>query len=59
MQRLRVYASLNVLEDEGTEVVPTRLVIDLDGAGAGTQTYSLHLQNVAYNPANTHTLFGV
>ena len=37
----------------------TRLVIDLDGAGAGTQTYSLHLQNVAYNPANTHTLFGV
>ncbi|ONN66142.1 hypothetical protein BTM36_13050 [Herbaspirillum sp. VT-16-41] len=37
----------------------TRLVIDLDGAGAGTQTYSLQLQNVAYNPANTHTLFGV
>ncbi|EOA02494.1 inner membrane protein [Herbaspirillum frisingense GSF30] len=39
--------------------IATRLVIDLDGAGAGTQTYSLHLQNVAYNPANTHTLFGV
>ena len=37
----------------------TRLVIDLDGAGAGTQTYTLQLHNVAYNPANTHTLFGV
>jgi hypothetical protein len=37
----------------------TRLVIDLDGAGTGTQTYTLQLHNVAYNPANTHTLFGV
>ncbi len=37
----------------------TKLVVDLDGAAAGNQTYSLHLQNVAYNPNNTHTLFGV
>jgi hypothetical protein len=37
----------------------TSLVIDLDGSGPGTQTYTLNLQNVAYNPNNTHTLFGV
>jgi len=37
----------------------TKLVVDLDGAAAGNQTYTLHLQNVAYQPANTHTLFGV
>lgn len=37
----------------------TKVVVDLDGAAAGNQTYTLHLQNVAYQPANTHTLFGV
>jgi hypothetical protein len=37
----------------------TKLVVDLDGAGAGTTSYTLYLQNVAYNPSNTHTIFGV
>lgn len=37
----------------------TSLVVDLDGSGPGTQTYTLNLQHVAYNPNNTHTLFGV
>ncbi|WP_299530902.1 hypothetical protein [uncultured Herbaspirillum sp.] len=37
----------------------TKVVVDLDGSGPGTQTYTLNLQNVAYNPNNTHTLFGV
>ncbi|BEV16370.1 hypothetical protein HBDW_31580 [Herbaspirillum sp. DW155] len=37
----------------------TKLVVDLDGAGAGTTSYTLYLQNVAYNPNNTHTIFGV
>lgn len=37
----------------------TKVVVDLDGAAAGNQTYTLHLQNVAYQPANTHTLFGI
>lgn len=37
----------------------TKLVVDLDGAGAGTTSYTLYLQNVAYNPGNTHTIFGV
>jgi len=37
----------------------TKLVVDLDGAGAGGTSYTLYLQNVAYNPGNTHTIFGV
>ncbi|WP_244216358.1 cell wall anchor protein [Herbaspirillum rubrisubalbicans] len=37
----------------------TKLVVDLDGAGAGTTSYTLYLQNLAYNPGNTHTIFGV
>ncbi|WP_253907104.1 hypothetical protein [Herbaspirillum rubrisubalbicans] len=37
----------------------TKLVVDLDGAGAGSTVYTLYLQNVAYNPGNTHTIFGV
>ncbi len=36
----------------------TKLVVDLDGAGAGGTSYTLYLQNVAYNPSNTHTIFG-
>ncbi|MDR9834753.1 beta strand repeat-containing protein [Herbaspirillum huttiense] len=37
----------------------TKLVVDLDGAGSGNTVYTLYLQNVAYNPGNTHTIFGV
>lgn len=37
----------------------TALVVDLDGAGAQRQTYTLILQNVRYDAANTHTIFGV
>lgn len=37
----------------------TALVVDLDGAGAQRQTYTLTLQNVRYDAANTHTIFGV
>lgn len=37
----------------------TKLVVDLDGAGAGNTVYTLYLQNLAYNPGNTHTIFGV
>ncbi len=36
----------------------TKLVVDLDGVAGGT-SYTLYLQNVAYNPGNTHTIFGV
>ncbi|WP_159106138.1 hypothetical protein [Herbaspirillum sp. B65] len=36
----------------------TKLVVDLDGVRGGT-SYTLYLQNVAYNPGNTHTIFGV
>lgn len=37
----------------------TTLVVDLDGAGAGSQTYTLNLQNLKYVAANTQTIFGV
>lgn len=37
----------------------TRLVIDLDGAGPGTLTYTLMLQNVVYNNLNTASIFGL
>ncbi|MDR6584056.1 hypothetical protein [Herbaspirillum frisingense] len=37
----------------------TKLTIDLDGAGPGTTTYSLYLQNVQYNPNSIATIFGV
>ena len=37
----------------------TKLVVDLDGAGAGNTVNTLYLQNLAYNPGNTHTIFGV
>ncbi|WP_051156314.1 hypothetical protein [Herbaspirillum huttiense] len=37
----------------------TKLMVDLDGAGAGNTVYTLYLQNLAYNPGNTHTIFGV
>ncbi|WP_217284459.1 hypothetical protein [Herbaspirillum sp. B65] len=37
----------------------TTLTVDLDGAGSRTQTYTLTLQNLLYNPANTQTIFGV
>ncbi|NQE50065.1 M10 family metallopeptidase C-terminal domain-containing protein [Herbaspirillum rubrisubalbicans] len=37
----------------------TRLIIDLDGAGSLTQTYTLDLKNVAYSAANTATIFGI
>ncbi|HZG22703.1 MAG TPA: hypothetical protein VE092_22055 [Herbaspirillum sp.] len=37
----------------------TKLVIDLDGAGPGTTTYSLYLQNLPYHPNNVPTIFGV
>ncbi|WP_181464897.1 hypothetical protein [Herbaspirillum rubrisubalbicans] len=36
----------------------TKLVVDLDGVAGGT-VYTLYLQNLAYNPGNTHTIFGV
>jgi hypothetical protein len=39
--------------------VSTKLVIDLDGAGPGTSTYNLYLQNVQYNPNSIATIFGV
>jgi hypothetical protein len=34
-------------------------VIDLDGAGPGTLTYTLMLQNVVYNNLNTASIFGL
>jgi len=37
----------------------TTLVVDLDGAGAQQQTYTLTLQNLRFDAANTHTIFGV
>ncbi len=37
----------------------TRLIIDLDGAGPGTQSYTLMLQNVVYNNLNTASIFGL
>ncbi|WP_288408787.1 hypothetical protein [uncultured Herbaspirillum sp.] len=37
----------------------TKVVVDLDGAGDGTQSYSLYLQSVAYQPNLATTLFGV
>lgn len=48
-----------VTASAGPTANDTRLVIDLDGAGPGTLTYTLHLQNVVYNAANTNTIFGV
>ncbi|NQE49690.1 hypothetical protein [Herbaspirillum rubrisubalbicans] len=43
----------------GPTPTDTRLLIDLDGAGPGTLTYTLTLQNVLFNSANTATIFGV
>ena len=37
----------------------TTLRVDLDGAGANENIYTLTLQNVLYNPANTQTIFGI
>ncbi|TDY86635.1 UNVERIFIED_ORG: hypothetical protein DFO49_4551 [Herbaspirillum seropedicae] len=38
----------------------TKLVIDLDGAGAGTDKYTLYLPTVAFNyDTNTKSLFGL
>lgn len=38
----------------------SKLVIDLDGAGAGTSKYTLYLPTVAYNyDLNTKTIFGL
>lgn len=37
----------------------TRLIIDLDGAGPGTLSYTLMLQNVVYNNLNTASIFGL
>lgn len=37
----------------------TTLTVDLDGPGTGNQTYTLTLQNLLYNPANTQTIFGI
>ncbi len=48
-----------VTASAGPTANDTRLVIDLDGAGPGTLTYTLHLQNVVYNSVNTATIFGV
>ncbi|WP_343726042.1 hypothetical protein [Herbaspirillum huttiense] len=31
----------------------TKLVVDLDGAGAGNTVYTLYLQNLAYNPGKS------
>ncbi|MET3432552.1 hypothetical protein ABIC71_002049 [Herbaspirillum seropedicae] len=48
-----------VTASAGVNPNDTRLTIDLDGAGPGTLTYTLMLQNVPYNSANTATIFGV
>ncbi|MET2987999.1 adhesin [Herbaspirillum seropedicae] len=48
-----------VTASAGVNPNDTRLSIDLDGAGPGTLTYTLMLQNVAYNSANTATIFGL
>lgn len=48
-----------VTASAGANPNDTRLVIDLDGAGPGTLTYTLMLQNVVYNSVNTATIFGV
>ncbi|WP_180937459.1 hypothetical protein [Herbaspirillum seropedicae] len=37
----------------------TKLSVDLDGAGPGSLTYTLVLQNLPYAQSNTHTIFGV
>jgi hypothetical protein len=37
----------------------TILTVDTDGAGAKQHTYTLTLQDVVYNPANTPTIFGI
>ncbi|BEV14113.1 hypothetical protein HBDW_09010 [Herbaspirillum sp. DW155] len=37
----------------------TTLRVDLDGAGANENIYTLTLQNLFYNPANTATIFGI
>ncbi|MBG7620613.1 hypothetical protein I5R65_14175 [Herbaspirillum sp. AP02] len=39
--------------------VSTKLLIDLDGPGSGTTSYTLYLQNVAYHPNSVATIFGV
>ncbi|RAN44827.1 hypothetical protein RB25_20025 [Herbaspirillum rubrisubalbicans] len=48
-----------VTASAGVNPNDTRLIIDLDGAGSGTLTYTLMLQNVVYNSINTATIFGV
>ncbi len=48
-----------VTASAGVNPNDTRLIIDLDGAGPGTLTYTLMLQNVVYNSVNTATIFGV
>jgi hypothetical protein len=37
----------------------SQLVLDLDGAGASTTSYTLNLTNVIYNTANMNTVFGI
>lgn len=48
-----------VTASAGANANDTRLTIDLDGAGPGTLTYTLMLQNVMYNSANTASIFGL
>ncbi len=48
-----------VTASAGANANDTRLVIDLDGAGAGALTYTLILQNVMYNSVNTASIFGL
>ncbi|EIJ44428.1 autotransporter adhesin protein [Herbaspirillum sp. GW103] len=48
-----------VTASAGANANDTRLTIDLDGAGPGTVTYTLMLQNVMYNSANTASIFGL
>ncbi len=48
-----------VTASAGANANDTRLVIDLDGAGADALTYTLILQNVMYNSVNTASIFGL
>lgn len=47
--------SIAATPDRGSTI----LTVDTDGAGAKQHTYTLTLNNVRYDPANTQTIFGI